>query len=270
MIKSLIVEDIDRIKSLMGIINESKISLPIVVSGSYTAPKGDADALHSFERRKSDGFGGRMTSKVDDKLKEVYNAGINPDITDIKININSQSYTVNWSVTIDESKDGIAYMGLTTRGSAGGGADRRAQGQIDGLMRKMKRKGYENIELALDFKNPSGVYIRQFFYKYSIPNKFPSLTTKGEYERKPQEQQKTDTEQKTDIEPQNNIESKFKSWKSGEYKIKGDNTWTYKLNSNKEWEAKKYDGEYKNLKTNLSPESYDTALNVLTKAEKIS
>ena len=71
---NLLVEDVIRIKSLMGIINESKISLPIVVSGSYTAPKGDADALHSFERRKSDGFGGRMTSKVDEKLKEVYKA----------------------------------------------------------------------------------------------------------------------------------------------------------------------------------------------------
>jgi hypothetical protein len=261
---NLLVEDVIRIKSLMGIINESKISLPIVVSGSYTAPKGDADALHSFERRKSDGFGGRMTSKVDEKLKEVYKAGINPDITDIKININSQSYTVNWSVTIDESKDGVAYMGLTTRGSAGGGADRRAQGQIDSLMKKMRRKGYDNIELALDFKNTNGVYIRQFFYKYSIPNKFPSLTTKGEYERKPQETQQTGVEQKNDLE------SKFKSWKSGEYKIKGDDIWTYNLNSNKEWEAKKSGGSYKNLKSNLSPESYQTALNVLTKAEQIS
>jgi hypothetical protein len=255
---NLLVEDVTRIRSLMGIINESKISLPIVVSGSYTAPKGDADALHSFERRKSDGFGGRMTSKVDEKLKEVYDAGINPDITDIKINVNSQSYTVNWSVTIDESKDGVAYMGLTTRGSAGGGADRRAQGQIDGLMKKMKRKGYDNIELALDFKNPSGVYIRQFFYKYSIPNKFPSLTTKGEYERKQEE------------EPQISLEDKFKTWQTGKYKIEGDKAWTYNLDSNKEWEAKKDGGEYKNLKDNLSPESYDLALNNLLDAKKVS
>jgi hypothetical protein len=54
------------------------------------------------------------------------------------------------------------------------------------------------------------------------------------------------------------------------YKIKGDDIWTYNLNPNKEWEAKKSGGSYKNLKSNLSPESYQTALNVLTKAEQVS
>ena len=39
----------------------------VIVKGEYVVPKGTpnmADALHSFERRKSDGFGGRMTTKI--------------------------------------------------------------------------------------------------------------------------------------------------------------------------------------------------------------
>ena len=187
----LIKEEIDRIKSLMGLILEQKISLPIVVKGSYSAPKGDADALHSFERRKSDGFGGKMLTKINEKLREVYKAGINPDVTDIKINIDSTNYTVKWEATIDESKDGVAYMGVASRGSAGKTADRRAEGQIDNLMRKLKRNDAEDIKLVLDFKNPSGVYIRQFFYKYSLPEKNPSLSQSGDYLR---------TEKPTEIE----------------------------------------------------------------------
>ncbi len=187
----LIKEEIDRIKSLMGLIIEQKISLPILVKGSYSAPKGDADALHSFERRKSDGFGGRMLTKINEKLREVYKAGINPDVTNIKIDIDSTNYTVKWEATIDESKDGIAYMGVASKGSAGKTADRRAEGQIDNLMRKLKRNDAEDIKLVLDFKNPSGVYIRQFFYKYSLPETNPSLSKSGDYLR---------TEKPTEIE----------------------------------------------------------------------
>ena len=44
----LIKEQILRMKLMMGLLNEQKISLPIKVTGSYSAPKGDADALHSF------------------------------------------------------------------------------------------------------------------------------------------------------------------------------------------------------------------------------
>jgi len=187
----LITEEIKRIKSIMGLLNEQKISLPIVVKGSYMAPKGDADALHSFERRKSDGFGGRMSTKINEKLKEVYESGVNPDIKDLKINIDSTNYRVNWEATIDESKDGVAYMGISTRGSAGNTADRRAEGQIDNMIRKLERNDAKDIKLVLDFKNQSGVYIRQFFYKYSLPKKYPQHEGKGDYNR---------TEKPTEIE----------------------------------------------------------------------
>jgi oligoribonuclease NrnB/cAMP/cGMP phosphodiesterase (DHH superfamily) len=165
------------------LLQEQKLSLPITITDGFQAPKGDADALHSFERRKSDKFGGRMTSKIEAKLKEVYEAGVNPDVVDIKINVDSKEYKVTWSATIDESKDGNAYVGLSTRGSAGGGSDRRAESQVEPLKQQLKKGGAEDITLALDFKNTGGVPIRQYFFKYTIPSKFPAHTTKGDYIR---------------------------------------------------------------------------------------
>jgi len=194
--KPYINEEIFRIKSIMGLLKEQTISLPIVVKGGYTAPKGDADALHSFESRKSDGFGGKMSTKINEKLKEVYDAGINPDITNLNIKVDSTNYTVNWEATIDESKDGIAYMGISTRGSAGNRADIRAERQINDLTRKLEKKDAENIKLVLDFKNPDGVYIRQFFYKYSLPKNYPPHEGKGEYNR---------TDKPTEIETSDDI-----------------------------------------------------------------
>ena len=145
----------------------------IIVKGDYIVPKGTpnmVDALHSFERRKSDGFGGRMSTKIKEALKEMYDNGINPDITDLKINVDSKNYKVTWEAKIEPSKDGKAYTGIMTFGSAGDGADTRAKSQESSMKEKV---GGENYQLVLDFKNPTGIYIRQFFYKYT-KNELPS------------------------------------------------------------------------------------------------
>ena len=144
-----------------------------IIQGSYIVPlnvPNRVDALHSFERRKSDGFGGYMATKIRAKMKEIYNKGINPDIKDIKITVDSKNYKVDWQATITESKDGNAYLGISTVGSAGTGADDRAKGQIERM--KTFVPGSKNYKLVLDFKNPKGIYIRQFFYKYSL-GEFP-------------------------------------------------------------------------------------------------
>ncbi len=145
----------------------------VIVKGGYSVPANvpnKADALHSFERRKSDGFGGRMSTKIKEALMKMYNDGINPEVTDLKVNVDSKNYKVTWEAKIEPSKDGKAYIGFVTRGSAGGGADRRALEQID----KMKEQtGGQDYKLVLDFKNPTGIYIRQFFYTYTKPNDFP-------------------------------------------------------------------------------------------------
>lgn len=272
----LIIEDIVRIQSLMGIIKEEKISLPITVKGSYSAKgkKNPGDALHSFERRKSDGFGGRMSTKVKEKLLEVYKAGVNPDVTNIKIKVDSKNLFVEWEVTIDESTDGNAYVGLSTVGSAGGGADRRAERQVKRMMTWVK--GAEDYTLVLDFKNPSGIYIRQYFYKYTIPSKFPSYggssSMNVDRKEKPKDtevEDKIEEPKDTEVDKKIDVNNYFTSWTPGKYSLKGDNTWTYNLTSDKEWEASKGGGTFVNLKDKLSPENYNSALETLKNAKRI-
>ena len=145
----------------------------IVVKGEYSVPENTpnrADALHSFESRKSDGFGGKMSTKINEQMRKFYKKGINPDVSDIKIDVDSVNYKVKWSARVHESKDGKAYIGFTTFGSAGSDADSRAIGQFEGVKQRI---GGEDYKLVLDFKNPKGIYIRQFFYKYTKPNEYP-------------------------------------------------------------------------------------------------
>jgi GH24 family phage-related lysozyme (muramidase) len=155
---------------------------PIILTGSYQAKKGDGDALHSFDRRKSDGFGGYMltgspvpvkhASKVkldqgkgiNQVLRELIAEGIKPDVTNISIKVNSD-YSVNWSATINESKDGKAYYGIASRGSAGGGADERAKGQLPAMQSGAPNFCHWTVILDLNVKSP--IKIRQYFIKYT-------------------------------------------------------------------------------------------------------
>ncbi len=155
------------------LIKKRRKKMSVIVKGGYVVPKGTpnmGDALHSFESRKSDGFGGKMSTKIREALMKMYNDGINPEVTDLKVNVDSKKYEVTWEAKLEPSKDGKAYIGFVTRGSAGSGADARALGQID----KMKEQvGGEDYKVVLDFKNPTGIYIRQFFYTYTKPKDFP-------------------------------------------------------------------------------------------------
>ena len=261
-------EEIYRIKEVMGIITES-VTFPIIVSGSYKAPKGDGDALHSFDRRKSDHFGGYMLTGgvpsqfqdrvvlnqgkgVNQVLRELINQGVKPDVTNIDIKVNS-NYTVEWSVTINESKDGKAYAGLASRGSAGGGADSRAAGQLPSL--KSKNPKFCNWTVVLDLNITSPIKIRQYFLKYTMcnENEKPNDITAGG---------PSNTELNKTVDA-------FKTWEPGEYKLEKDTVWTYKLNNDKDWEAKKGSGEYVLLKNKLSNDGYNKAMEVLKGAKKI-
>lgn len=149
------------------LIKRRKKRMSVVLKGEYSVPANvpnRADALHSFERRKSDGFGGKMSTKIKEALVKMYEDGINPDVTDLKINVDSKNYKVTWEAKIEPSKDGYAYTGIMTFGSAGSGADERAKNQESSMKEKV---GGDNYKLVLDFKNTKGIYIRQFFYKYT-------------------------------------------------------------------------------------------------------
>jgi len=267
--KSSLNEEIYRMKTMMGIVTESKVSLPMKISGEYTVPNSapnKGDALHSFNRRRSDGFGGYMLSgnppskwnsyikfnqgkSINQALQEVWNSGVNPDITDLKIQV--------------ESEDGNAYVGVSSVGSAGGGADSRAKGQIEGM--KRWEPNAKDYTLVLDFKNPSGIYIRQFFYKFTKPKEYPSHDGGPFVKKKIKPNDDSDTNNSLSLD----VEKFFKDWKPGEYKLKDDKMWTYKLTDDKEWEAKTSSTDFVNLKSALSDDNYKTALEILKDATKV-
>lgn len=160
----------------------------VIVKGSYKA--NNCDELHAFESTHGKVIGG-MNTKVNSALEDFYKKGFNPDITDIKVNMDSKNMQVNWEVTIEKSKDKIAWIGLTSRGASGDNAYQRANGKsveqdADSILKKLKIK-YSDNEIVLtpvfDFLynlDKNGKYLgkcptRQIFYKYSKPENFPNL-----------------------------------------------------------------------------------------------
>ncbi len=177
-------EEIDRIKKVMNIIKEDNITLPVIVSGSYKAPKGNCDMLHAFNDTGGKTIGG-MNDKVNAELIKIYNQGINPDITDVSVDItkDSTTYTVNWSVTITESTDGRAYVGLYSRGHGGNGSwvfsdvsTTNGHASIPECKKSnyIKKRGtVVHMFLVKDFEynkdgKLGGCQVNQLFYKYSL------------------------------------------------------------------------------------------------------
>jgi hypothetical protein len=151
---------------------------------AYTAPKGDWDAMHSFQSRKKDGFGGKVHEKIEKKLKELYDKGINPEVKSIKVKMDESSWKVTIDVEVGPSADGKAWMGITSRGGAGtnvgeNASSKRAQQQIDKKLKDLKTElndpGMETKKL-LDFEHDSNnkkIHVRQIFYTYTNPKKYP-------------------------------------------------------------------------------------------------
>jgi hypothetical protein len=157
----------------------------VIVEGSYSPKAGDYDGMHSFQSRKKDGFGGKMNTKVNEALLKLYKENQkNPTITNIEIKMDDSSWKVTWKVTIEESRDGKAWIGLTSRGGAGKkdgltGSVERAKRQID---RKKKDLVSEFSDSALETKEVKdfgwqgkGAYIRQIFVIYTNPAKYPAI-----------------------------------------------------------------------------------------------
>jgi peptidoglycan hydrolase-like protein with peptidoglycan-binding domain len=162
----------------------SGVKFPIYLSGSYKVPPdvpAKADARHAFDRRRSDKFGGRMLRGWEDsaqksrwghwvkldqdvginqKLNELIKMGIKPDVQDIKVDIKGN--TVNWSATIIQSKDGKAWAGVSTRGSAGGGKQ-NALNQVQKL--KSDNPNLRDWTVVHEIDQP---YLNQFFLKYTV------------------------------------------------------------------------------------------------------
>ena len=157
------------------------------ISGYYNPPKGDYDAMHSFESRTKDGFGGKMHTIVSKALKDFYQSyKLNPTITSINILMDDINWTVKWEVLIDASTDGKAYIGLTSRGGAGpkngpNGAVSRARIQADikikALPLEVNPKTTSKELFDFNFQSKGTTYIRQIFILYTNPSSFPPQTS---------------------------------------------------------------------------------------------
>lgn len=166
----------------------SKISSPDeVIKGSYSAAgkSGVYDALHSFHRRRSDGFGGIINTIVQNGIKDYKFKNKNVkavDIKDMYVFINPNTLTVNWEVTIGPSTDGYTYEQFDSRGSAGGG-----ESAVNGQLSSMHSGNSGEPKMVYHFNktipkcfNSDGtkmktckgtINIQQKFYKYGKPVK---------------------------------------------------------------------------------------------------
>ncbi|MNJ86128.1 Cell wall-binding protein YocH precursor [compost metagenome] len=95
----------------------------LIITDSYTAmgQRYIYDALHSFNRRRMDGFGGFLNEKINAGLAEIRSKGFPSDLKKLYIQIDPATLTVHWSAVVGPSLDGRCYMRVDSRGSAGGG-----------------------------------------------------------------------------------------------------------------------------------------------------
>jgi hypothetical protein len=137
------------------------------------------DALHAFNRRRMDYFGGYLNVKVNAGLERVREKGFRSDVKKLYIQIDPQTLSVYWIAVVGPSEDGNCYACIDSRGSAGGG--------LGAVNKQIPSMHYNypsmNPELLLDFNEdviqcyegngtPLASYctyvnIRQKFYKYA-------------------------------------------------------------------------------------------------------
>jgi len=180
--KKLLITESEKndIRKMYGLIKEQSLTLPVTVTDSYTAT--NCDELHAFQ-----GTGGKvignMNVTVGNKLQEIYNSGVNPKVTNVKVEVNGM--TVTWTVTIDKSNDGKAWVGFTSRG-AGCNQDvknRAVSASVGNDIQTAKSKiestyGEQDIEIEIVndyFYNGGNNSFRQVFYRYTKPKNNPPV-----------------------------------------------------------------------------------------------
>jgi hypothetical protein len=189
-------EQVSRIKSMMGVLTEDEVKILDPITGGYSAPIGDCDELHHFEKN------GQMNSKVNDALIKLYEQGINPDIKSVRVTLDSSKGTASYIVEIGESTDGKAWVGLD---SAGGGATNGLSNNpnypknltVDsGHASTNDRKDAKSIKkrgivedmvpiYILEHYPSKGCKVKQIFHKYTL-EEYPPHETKVEEPKQPE------------------------------------------------------------------------------------
>lgn len=164
-------------------INRDTISLginDILVCDSFCAQgiPYTYDALHSFNARRMDRFGGYLNVKINKGLEEIRNKGFPSDIKKLHIQINPVTLKVYWFAVLGPSTDGKSYVRVDSRGSAGGGLSAvskqlpRMHRIYDGMSAHKFLEFNENVKVYYDWNGnqlcdfKGSVNIRQHFYKY--------------------------------------------------------------------------------------------------------
>lgn len=155
----------------------------LMISDSYTALGQPYvyDALHSFNRRRMDNFGGFLNDKIDAGLAEIRSKGFHSDLKKLYIQIDPATLTVYWTAVVGPSTDGKCYMHVDSRGSAGGGLA-AVQKQCPRMHRihssliPVKQLEFnDNVLQCYDWNGikldsvTHAINIQQHFYKYYDP-----------------------------------------------------------------------------------------------------
>ena len=167
---------------------QSESPYQVRIFGVYDTSKapdgGGGDALHSFQSRKGDKFGGRMNDAIIWSMIEMYEKKLNPFVKSLSIKFTpsaSSGPKVEWEAILIESPDGKAYMGFNSRGGAGGTYVNRAASQTaekkKALRTELGEPNLENLDV-LDYLNTKGA-IRQLFWQYTKPKAYPAHPKSG-------------------------------------------------------------------------------------------
>jgi hypothetical protein len=136
------------------------------------------DALHSFQTRRSDNFGGHFNDKINLGLEQIRKKGFKSDVKQLFIQIDPKIVTVYWFAVVGPSSDGNNYLSVNSRGSAGGGIQAvqkqlPAMHELNPTMTSVKLLEYnEDVIKCFDWDGkPLSLFtdyinIRQHFYKY--------------------------------------------------------------------------------------------------------
>ncbi len=162
----------------------------LIITDSYTAlgQRYTYDALHSFHRRRMDGFGGFLNDKINAGLAEIRSKGFNSDLKKLYIQIDPTTLTVHWSAVVGPSLDGRCYMQVDSRGSAGGGLPAvqkqcpRMHRLHSNLVPAKVLEFNDNVLQCYDWNSvkldtvTNMVNIQQHFYKYYDPQIGSTIT----------------------------------------------------------------------------------------------
>lgn len=155
----------------------------ILVCDSFSAQgmPSTYDALHSFNYRIVDRFGGYLNIKVNLALEQVRNNGFPSDVKKLYIQIDPVFLKVYWFAVVGPSTDGRSYVRIDSRGSAGGGLS-AVQKQLPRMINKYPNfhphklmEFNENVKVCYDWHGnqlcdfKGTINIRQHFYKFSAP-----------------------------------------------------------------------------------------------------